>query len=111
MSEIASKPKNDVFGLVALIILAIGNTLHLVVFLSMLSEQIQTGWGGSTNIEMGALYIWLFEVLVMIGAVVSIVLYVVSLVRGDRKSKAIANASLIVALIAQVVLTNIFIFY
>ena len=76
----------------------------------MLAEQIKTGFGNGTNIEMGTLVVWLFNGLSLVPLSIGVVLTIISIVKLDCKWKIIINISLIVLTIIEMILTTVFMF-
>lgn len=98
------------FAVIMVAALVPANLLHLgwTVWLTM--EQIKTGWGGGTGIEMMALLLWLTELLCLLVLLLGMVYFVVSFFRQQKKGLLIANIALFVCLVAQIVVTNLFLF-
>ena len=100
--------KNNVFGLISIIILALINLLFVFpFFFSMLKEQIEIGEG--TRMEMGTLLIWLLEGLLIIPFTISIIFTIISIIKKDYLVKII-NLVLIIVCIMMTVLSNVWIF-
>lgn len=102
--------KNNVFGLISLIIGSICFFVNLGLFLPMLSEQIKTGFGHGTDIEMGALIVWLINGITIIPLIICVVFTVISVIKSDYKWKIITNISLIALTVVMMVLTTVFMF-
>ena len=51
----------DALDMIALILNAIALVPNLMIFLPLLHEQIETGWGFPTHFEMGVLFFWLVQ--------------------------------------------------
>ena len=102
--------KNNVFGLISLIIGSICFFVNLGLFLPMLSEQIKTGFGAGTDIEMGALIVWLINGITIIPLIICVVFTVISVIKSDYKWKIITNISLIALTVVMMVLTTVFMF-
>lgn len=111
MTEQMSKRVNSVCSIVSLIVAGLINLVHFPLFVIASAEQIQTGWGYGTNFEMGVLYWWIAEFLMIIPLLVTAALFVVSLVKRDYRTKILFNAVLFVLFVLQVVVTNIFFIY
>ena len=58
-----NEKKSDSFGIIAFIINIPVFLISLFLFLPMLVEQIKIGKG--TNIELGALWIWLIDIMII----------------------------------------------
>ena len=102
--------KNNAFGIVALIILSFCFFANLSLFIPMFVEQIKTGFGYGTDIEMGSLIVWLFNGLSLVPLSVGIVFTIISIVKLDYKWKIATNISLILLTIIEMALTTIFMF-
>ena len=74
----------------------------------MLVEQIKIGKG--TNIELGALWIWLIDIMIIAPLLVALVLTVISTVKRDYKWRIISNYFLIIISITMIVLTTSFMY-
>ena len=102
--------KNNVFGIVALIILSFCFLANLALFIPMLSERIKTGFGNGTNIEMGALIVWLFNGLSLVPLFVGTIFTIISIIKHDCKWRIITNVSLSLLTIIEMILTTVFMF-
>ena len=100
--------KINVCGVVAVPVLALGNVLHLPFSIWLFSEQAQTGFGFGTNIEMGALFVWLAEFLCIPFVLAGLTLFVISIVQQARAPLIVTNAVLLSLLLLQISLTNLF---
>ena len=100
-----------VFGLILVIGLIVANLASLLFTVDLTIEQIGSSWGDGTRIEMLALIPWMIE-LASIPFLVAEAAYLI-LHRWfiARRGLLIANAALCALLIAQFVLTNLFMFY
>lgn len=93
-----------------LIVLSIINGIHfLLIFLPLLVEQIKTGWGYPTNLEMGVLILWLFEFILCIYFLGSIAYFFYRWIKTHWSKEIFLSLSLILIFIVQLILTNIFI--
>ena len=100
---------NCPLGLIAIVLLSILNTfLTLPLFTVMLIEQIKYGTG--TNLEMGAILIWMFEAMCFFPFTVAVFFFVVSIFKRDYWHKIIINAIQITIFVILNVLANIWIF-
>lgn len=105
------KRKNSFCGILALIFSTLLNLVHFPLFVLVLIEQINTGWGYGTNLEMGVLFWWIAEYIMVVPLLVSAGLFVASMVKRDYKVKIAINAVLLVLCVLQIVLTNVFFIY
>ena len=91
--------------------LAPANVLHLgwTVWLTM--EQLETGWNGGTRIEMLALLLWLLELLELSVLLLGVAYFITGFFRQQKKGLLIANIVLFACLVAQIAVTNLFLFF
>ena len=87
------------------------NFLHLGWTYWLAAEQIETGWGGGTGIEMLALALWMLEALCLPVLALGVIYFVLSCYRRQKKKMLVANIVLFTMLAAQIVVTNLFLFY
>ena len=103
------KRSNCVFGIISLIIISILNLLFtLPLFTTMVSEQIRIGQG--TNLDIGAIAVWIFEGLCFVPFTACIVFTIISIARRDYLPKIIINIFQIVLYLVLHILSNICIF-
>lgn len=100
---------NFAVGIVAA--LAPANLLHLGWTIWLAIEQIETGWNGGTGIEMLALMLWLLEAICVPVLLVGVIYFAMSVFKQQSKRLLIANIVLFVCLVAQIVITNLFLLY
>ena len=79
--------------------------INLFLFIPMLVEQIKMGKG--TMIEMGALIVWLINIVTLIPLIIGIIFSFLSISK-NYKWRTIANFSLICLSIIMMVLTTLF---
>jgi hypothetical protein len=104
------KPMRDLPAVV-LAALIPANFLHLGWTYWLLDEQIETGWGGGTGLEMMALALWMLEALCVPVLALGVIYFVLSCYRRQKKKMLVSNIFLFAALAAQIVVTNLFLFY
>lgn len=110
MNHIPSK-KLTVYGIVAIVLSSLANLLHPFWVLWLTMEQIKTGWGYGTNMEMLAL-MPIFGILLSIPAILAAVVYVFLHVRWrSAKGIWIASLTLLGTLLLQIGLIWLFLFY
>lgn len=106
----------EVMGIIGIVVLGIANLVNVPWTLWLVTEQLETGWGYGTNIEMMALMVWMVEFVSIPAAIFAIVYFV--LYRIDRRSEkplktknkiVIANVVLLVCFVLQIGITNLFI--
>lgn len=85
------------------------NAVHLGWTIWLTVEQIETGWG--TRIEMLALVLWLTELLCLPVLLLGVIYFVTGFFRQQKKGMLIANIVLFVCLVAQISLTNLFLYF
>ncbi|MGN0998106.1 MAG: hypothetical protein ACI4PO_00975 [Faecousia sp.] len=106
------KHKNMNFvGILLLILQAVGNLLHLLWTVWAVAEQVQTGWGYGTDMEIAVLIPWMLELLCIPVLVVAAAYLILSIWHRGSRGIFIANLSLFAALILQAGLTNLFIWF
>lgn len=104
----ANRRNNNILGIVAVIILSAINLLHFPLFFLALAEQVQTGWGYGTNLELGVLFWWLAEIVLSVPFILACVFTALSFIQRDLKGKVVANTSLICMFVLQIVFSNLF---
>lgn len=103
--------KMDVFGIVTVFLLAAGNVLHLLWTVHLTLEQVETGWGYGTEMELGVLWPWLTELLCAPALIFGIVYLVLAAFKPTQKSLRIGAWCCFLALVLQYAVTNLFIWY
>ena len=101
-----NEKKSNLFGIIAFIINIPVFLINLFLFLPMLVEQIKIGKG--TNIELGALWIWLIDIMIIAPLIVGLVLIIISTVKRDYKWRISSNYFLIIISITMIALTTLF---
>ena len=97
--------KNNNFWAIALIINNPVFAINLFLFIPMLVEQIKMGKG--TMIEMGALIVWLINLITIVPLIIGIIFSFLSISK-NYKWRTIANFSLIILSILMMFLTTLF---
>lgn len=100
--------RNRIMGIIATVLLSLANLCHLLPTIILVMEQARTGFGFSTNLEIGVLYPWLIEILLLPILVYGAVYLLVC--RRASRGLYFANVALISLIFLQYVLTNLFIF-
>ena len=104
-----NKRFNCPLGLVSIILLTVLNAIFtLPLFFTMLIEQIRIGAG--TALEMGAIIVWMFEVIFFFPFSVALFFTVVSIFKKDYIRKIVINIVQIVLYITLHVLANVWMF-
>ena len=104
-----NKRFNCVLGLVSIILLTILNTIFtLPIFIAMLVEQIKMGAG--TALEMGAIIIWMFEIICFFPFSTAVFFTIVSIFKKDYIYKIIINITQIIIYIVLNILANVWMF-
>lgn len=101
----------NAFGILTGIILFVANFLHSLWSVWLTAEQIDTGWGYGTNMEMAVLYPWFFEVLCIPAFLAGVVFLLMYIWKRSEKWIAISVGTLFACYFLQVILTNLFIFF
>jgi len=107
----ANRKSMDIFGGLTIGLLSIVNLLHLLWTVWLTAEQLQTGWGFGTGMELVVLYPWLTELICLPGMITGAVFLILSIFKPSKKGILSATLCLFIAAIIQYVLTNLFIFY
>ena len=100
-----------VYGIVMIFIQAVTNIENLFWTVWLTLEQIGTGWDGGTRIEMLALLPWMIHLLTLPVIAAAIVYFILHAFKGSDKTILITNIVLLLMLVGQIVLTNLFMFY
>lgn len=101
----------NVFGIILIVALVWANLLHILWTVWLTLEQIETGWGGGTGIEMLFLAPWLIEVLSFPVLLAEIVYFALSARWTTARGIKIANIILFVLMMVQIGLTHLFVMY
>lgn len=101
----------DNFAIVMVIALAAVNLLQLLWTVWLTLEQIKTGWGWGTGIEMLAIMLWLTELVCLPFLLVAVIYLILSFFRHQNRKLLLANSILFACAVAQLVVTNLFLFY
>lgn len=102
----------SVFGIVMIVALAWINLLHLPWSIWLVLEQINTGWGGGTDIEMLALAPWTVELLSIPFLLAEIVFLLLFAFRSHSVTGIrTANVCLFAGALLQFGITNLFMWY
>ncbi len=102
---------SNVFGIILIVALSWANLLHLLWTVWLTVEQIETGWGGGTRIEMLSLAPLTLEMIFAPFLLAEIVYLILSAYSQSVKGIKIANICLFVAVLLQYGLTNLFLWY
>ncbi len=87
-----------------------GNLLHCLFTIWLTVEQLETGWGYGTDIEMAALLPWMLELLCVPGCIAAVVFFLLCGKKKVPKRIRAANGVLYGLLVLQTGLVNLFIF-
>ena len=105
-----SSKTSNVIGIISTILLGIANVCNLFFTICLLIEQIETGWGFSTNYEMLVLVPWMIEIVCFPVIVLAIVYFILNIFKKSKHGLFVANVVLFSLLLCQYLLTNLFIF-
>ena len=103
--------KMDPFAVIMLVALSQANLCHALWTVWLTLEQIETGWGWGTGMEMLALLPWMAELASVPVLIAGVVYGVMSCFRKQNKGLLMANTALFVLLLGQIVVINLFLFY
>lgn len=108
----ASKALGVVFGVISTVGLSIANLSHVFFTWSVIAEEIQTGWGQPTNLDIAVLFPFLIEGLLCAPSLILSAVYfcLYAKQRGNKGlfATVVALASLAVV---QIILFNVLIRY
>lgn len=104
------KPMNT-FAVSMVAALAPANLVHLGWTVWLTLEQIETGWGWGTGIEMLALALWMAELACLPVLLLGVIYFVASFFRQQKKGLLIANIGLFACLVLQIAVTNLFLYF
>ncbi|MBO5321783.1 MAG: hypothetical protein J6B22_04150 [Clostridia bacterium] len=103
--------KMNIFSIIMIVLLILVNLVHLIWSFWLISEQIKTGFGFGTNMEIGVLYPWITEILCSPILISGIVYLIISIFKRPQKSLLITNIILFSIAVLQYVITNLFIWF
>ena len=106
----SEKPVNN-FAVSMLAALIPANLVHLFWTVWLTLEQLETGWDGGTRIEMLALLPLLLQLLTLPLVLICVAYFVLSFFRAQKKHWLITNIVLFVCLVAQIFVTDLFMFF
>lgn len=87
----------------------IANLTQLLWTVWLTKEQIQTGWGFPTNMEMFALVVWLTQLLCLPALILGAVYLILHIRKKSAKWLFVSNAFMLATLAVQYILINLFI--
>ena len=99
------------FGIVTLVLLSGVNLAHLLWTVHFALEQMQTGWGGGTNADLGVLLPWIVEILCLPAMITAVVYLIMAAIKKPGKVLLFFNLALFAVATAQYALTNLLIWY
>ncbi len=101
--------KQSAFGIIMIYLLAVANGFNLLWTWWLVKEQMQTGWGYGTNMDILVLVPWIIQ-LACVPVVIAAITYFITAVLKRIKGKVlIANIVLFSSLLIQSVLIHLFI--
>lgn len=101
----------NVFGVILIVMLALVNLGHVLWTWWLISEQLQTGWGYGTNMEMLVLMPWMTELVCVPAMIAGVVYLVLSFFLRHKKGILAANIILFACAAVQIGVTNLFIWF
>jgi len=105
------KRSADNFGSGMLAALATANVLNLIWTIWLTVEQVKTGWGFGTNMELGVLWPWLTQVICVPVLVASIIYFVMCAFQDHTPRTKWINAGLFALVLVQYGIVNLFIWF
>lgn len=104
--------KNTYYGIVCIVFLSIISLFHLFWTITLSIEQIKTGWGNGTSLELGVLYPLLIEFISIPFLITEIIFLSLYFIKYKvPKSILIINVVLFISLLMQYAITWLFIIY
>lgn len=100
-----------VYGIVSICTLFIANILNAIPTICLIVEQIKTGWGYGTNLEIGVLWPWTIEILCIPLIIFGIVYLIIYFFKPSNIKIFITNLALFLVLLLQYFITNLFIWF
>lgn len=98
-----------VFGIIVTALSVVANTVHLPWLIWLSVEQIQTGWGFGTWMELAILWPWMIEFILSPILIAGVAFLIVSVFRRPKRGLLISSAVLTGLLFLQFFLLNLFI--
>ena len=90
-----------IYGVVTIYLLFIANLLNIIWTIWLTIEQIKTGWGYGTNLEIGVLWPWTTELLCIPLIIVGIVYFIIHFFNYSYKKIYIVNVVLFSILLLE----------
>lgn len=87
----------------------VANITQLLWTVWLTIEQIQTGWGFPTQMEMFVLVVWLTQILCIPALILGSVYLLLHIKKRSAKWLFVSNATLLATLAVQYILINVFI--
>ena len=101
----------SILGAIVLVAMVAANVMQIPWTLNMILEQIATGWGYGTNMELAMLYPWMAEILSFPAAVLTVFVLCFPAIRPTERPIRVAAVILLALAAVQTVLTNLFAFF
>lgn len=99
----------NVFGVITVVMLVLVNLGHLLWTFWLVAEQVQTGWGYGTNMDLAVLMPWITEFVCAPAMIAGVVYLVLSCFLRHKKGILISNIVLFICAGLQIGVTNLFI--
>ena len=99
------------FGIVTIVLLSMSNLQHLLWTLWLIAEQVKTGWGYGTNMEMLALLPIFMNILAIPAILAAVVYLFLHLWWTSRRGVWITGLALLGTLALQIGLIWLFLLY
>lgn len=101
----------NMFSIISIIGLSFFNLSHIVFTISVVMEEIETGWGRPTSLEMAVLFPWMLEIFLGVPSIILAILSF-SLLPKAKSNKVlfIFTICLLVLALIQMFLFNLFIY-
>ncbi len=98
------------YGSITVGFMTIANLIHLLFTIAMTNEQIGTGLGYGTDIELAVIFIWTFESIFIPIIIASIVFLCLNVIKKSVRMLFWTNVALLSMLIMQYLITNLFLY-
>ncbi len=100
-----------IYNIIVIFLLLIGNLMHLYFTYYLTSEQLNTYWGFGSMIELGALYVWIVELLCLPIIVLTGIYFICCSVKNVGISYILPASFILGILILQFFFSNLFMYY
>lgn len=100
----------NIYGGIMAGILTLANLAHMIFTIPMAIEQIITGFGYGSDIELGALVIWMLQALIIPVIIASVIFLCLNITKKAYRWLFWTDTILCIILVAQCIITDLFMF-